>query len=258
MDNKEDGFKGQHKQFSEEEIQKRLYGSTKQKPQQDDFIIDQDLLGEQAAIDISIRQELTNLKRTLASLEEKLKKTEWQKERLKRKLLQRRMFNNMPEKFSEIITGRQPGWMFIILPGIVLLLVLFLLLNQNPKPATDAKATKNTQLAKQKLMGNTLQRETAIMQREKTVPPIADTEGKLYTLQVAEYSNADSAKRFVQNLETQGYLVMVDTTYRNNNMEKPYFKIDVGIFKSTNEAKEFKQEFQRKTGIQDSFIKEKK
>lgn len=252
MSSKEGRFGKQNKQFNEAEIQQRLYGKKTVKSPHDAFITDTEVLDEQITIDIGISQELNNLKKTLARLEEKLKKTEWQKERLKRKLLQRRIFNNIQGKFGDIITGRQPGWLFIMLP-IILLLFLFAFLFFSPRQKQSVQIK-----AGQKLTANNLRREAVTGQNEKPVPKKVKTADRTYTLQVAEYADTNAAKLFVQNLESQGYLVMVNTTYRNSNMEKPYFKIDVGIFKSLSEAKEFKQEFKMKTGIKDSFIKDKK
>ncbi|MBU0633873.1 MAG: SPOR domain-containing protein [Candidatus Omnitrophica bacterium] len=242
--------------FNEDLIQKKLYGEDPVNQQEKNSIIDEQLLSEQLATEeAAIREEFSKLKKTISRLEEKLENTEKQKERLMRKLLQKRVISNLSNKFFDALAGRFPEKIIILLPILIIIILFFAMFNaKKPFKLPQAEETKTENIVKKERKKMTV----PVSQDINVAAENEQQEGVLYTIQAAEYANAAAAQQFVQTLENQGYLVVVNTTYRNNDTDKPYFKIDVGIFKTVEEAKNFREEFKRKTGIGDAFIKEKK
>jgi len=81
--------------------------------------------------------------------------------------------------------------------------------------------------------------------------------GRKYTIQVAEYADEEGAMRFMSALlEKQGYIAKVGTSYRDRAKTRAYYKINVGEYKTFNEAKQANEKFKKQTNISDSFVRE--
>jgi len=236
----------------EKEIQNKLYGTDKQKTDDASAAGKRELFEEKAVIAPPIQEEINNLKQAITSLEEKLKKAENQKERLKIRLVQKRKLINIRERLADLILNRMPEKFLLLVMIIIVAVVFSSLLKSKPKTRLPEKEQKPQ-------AQETLQEETQALltpQKEKAKPQASGE--KLYTIQVAEYADEDAANRFIRNLQELGYEVFVKTILRGPNNDRPYFKIHIGTFDSFAKAKKFNEEFRKKTNINDSFIKEKR
>ncbi|MCP4649905.1 MAG: SPOR domain-containing protein [PVC group bacterium] len=259
MKNKKNNNDKPRVKFSENDIQKKLYGEEKTKKTLPKIIssIDKDSpIKQTIPTNKHIQEEIDALKDAINQLEDKLKKTEGQKERLKKKLVQRRFTANLKDEILAVISNKIPEKVIILIPVLVIIVLFILLFSLNQEKTSTQEPQAVTQT------------ESRVPERKITTAPVPATprrenspvfdSTKKYTLQVAEYSNEPAAERFVNSLRDQGFYVSIDTRYRGEEKTNPYFKINVGKFDSFNEAKKFHEAFKRKTGITDSFIKEKK
>ncbi len=202
-----------------------------------------------------IHEEIEILRKSIQSLEDKLKASIDQKERLKVKLVQKRKLINIRERLADLILNRMPE-KFIILLIVFLILGIFIVM-KGLKPESGKKV-KQVSIVEQVIEPEV---ENATVEIEKKSIPViqpATTVNKRYTIQAAEYADEQAAQRFIDTLKTQGYIVNIDTIYRDKNKTKAYFKINVGAYETLNEAKKFNKIFRKKTNINDSFIKELK
>ncbi|MDD5746494.1 MAG: SPOR domain-containing protein [Candidatus Omnitrophica bacterium] len=206
---------------------------------------------EPAAVQHRAHDELIQLNKSIAELEEKLKKTENRNRRLMVRLAQKRMFIDLQKRVVESLLNKN---VIIALSSIAVCSVLvsgIIAVSQRvktaPKPEAPAAAPKPA-IAEEK--------KAVIVAETEPQPPAA--KGKYYVIQVAEYADESAAQFFADTLKAKGYAVSMDTIYRSGNREKPYFKINVGSFGTYAEAKQFNEEFKKKMNIGDSFIKEKK
>lgn len=239
--------------FSENDIQKKLYGDIKStKAKKEAQVSEKDLWLAEKKSQGNIQEEIEALKNEISKLEEKLTKTEQQKEHLKKKLVQKRKIGHLKENILSFFLSKTAKNFLIIVLGLIVIFsfALFLATRQKPTPAAPKEKIKPEQVVEQ----TPLKKKEVIIEKKETQL----SEQKIYTLQAAEFTNKVAAERFVKNLEAQGFLVIVQNFYRDQDKNRPYYKINVGSFTSFEEAKIFKEEFQRITGIKDTFIKEKK
>ena len=194
----------------------------------------------------SIKEEINSLKEEIVNLEEKLNKSENRKERLKIKLIQRRRLTHIGNNLSRFYS-KQNEEKYIILSIIIVVFIVFIVI-LNFKPKTPRPAIEKTRQE----FGRPEKKPVKIAPAQNN-----SSTGK-FTLQVAEYADAPSARRFVEDMEELGYFVTVNTIYRKKNQKNPYFKVDVGLFDSIQEANAFKKVFRKKTKINDAFVKERK
>ncbi|MCG2712998.1 MAG: SPOR domain-containing protein [Candidatus Omnitrophica bacterium] len=248
----------QQPKITEKDIMKKLYPDQKKTyTAQEKKEKPADLFNNKDLLQPGIAEEINTLKQAISSLEDKLKMSINQKERLKVKLIQKRKLINIRERLADLILNRMPE-KFIILLIVFLIFVIFMVM-KSLRPATapvnDASQTRiNFEEAP------SVKSEPAKAEVVKNLPgpqPEAITR-KRYTIQAAEYADEEAARHFVNALKKQGYLVMIDTIYRDKEKKKAYFKINVGAYDTLNEAKEFNEIFRKKTNIKDSFIKELK
>ncbi|MFH1459285.1 MAG: SPOR domain-containing protein [Candidatus Omnitrophota bacterium] len=216
------------------------------------------LLEKKFLLDKDIQDEIDILKQSIFSLENKLKKTEAQKEKLKIRLVQRRKFDNASKQLVDIVINKFPEKFTVLVIIIVVIGLLLIFLNARPKNTKDKPAIKKTGQ-------ESLVKKEIIRPAEPTaIPPVTEKkapirlEEKRYTIQVAEYADESAAKNFFEKLQGKGYLVEIDTIYRGENKNRPYYKINVGAFDTFNEAKDYNKELQDQIGINDSFIKERR
>jgi len=248
--------KAQHPKgkITETDIKKKLYPDKKQsentiQPKQKE----RELFNKKKTNDPAVEEEIETLKSSVSELEERLKKTVNEKEQLKSKLGKKEEPSPMRGAPALEISNKKPKhFLFFLIVGI-LAIVIALIGRQRPKPAavnsegpTQQTTQKPTEPAYEKLPITNFQSKDNVAK-----------EGK-YTIQAAEYADEAAAQRFVDTLNEQGFRVMVDTIYRDKNKSKPYFKINVGVYKTFAEAKKFNEEFKKRTNISDSFIKELK
>ncbi len=280
-----------HVRISEKEIKSRLYGeSGKQRPKETtpvSKITEKDIMkklypSQEKAYEAQepkekpgdlfentdqlqpgIQEEIDTLKQAIASLEQKLKTSINQKERLKVKLLRKRKLINIRERLADLILNRMPE-KFIMLLIVFLIFAIFLIiksLKQSPVPIKKAPqvpiSVEEIPVTKQELTPKEEPAQTEVAKIQEK-PQAKTITGKRYTIQAAEYADEEAAKRFINALKKQGYPVLVDTIYRDKNKKKRYFKINVGAFDTFGEAKKFNEIFKKSTNIKDSFIKELK
>ena len=240
------------KKFTEDEILSKLYGVKKKKS----LVSGHASVSEKSpeAISQHIREEIEDLKEEINALEERLKKTEGQKERLKKKLVQRRFIDNFINQSMPAIKHKMPEKIIIIIPIAVIVLLFVIMLNLKQGEQLQEQPLKQTRTIQEKKKIEPVKKKavSVINNQKKTVR----SAGRKYTLQVAEYANLEASEKFVSNLEVQGFEVMIKTIYRGNDESKPYYKINAGEFETYNDAKKFKEAFFRATGIKDAFVKE--
>lgn len=238
----------------EKEVKKKLYPGKKHeeistRPKRKD----NDLFEEKSLSEPHVEIKIESLKHSVIELEEKLKKSVDEKEQLQSKPKERPKPSPIVEKpFPQIVTRMPQRLLVFSIVGVVLMLIVFSV-KQRPKPVdiNIEEPVKKTQQIPEPV------KEILPVTNFQTKTTRSSIEGK-YTLQVAEYADETAAQRFVDMLEKQGYLVITDTIYRDKDKQKPYFKINVGTYKTFAEAKKFNEEFKRRTNITDSFIKELK
>ncbi len=244
--------------ITEKDIMKKLYPSVeKASTSQEDKEKPADLFEDSRQIQPGIQEEIDTLKQAISSLEEKLKMSINQKERLKIKLLQKRKLINIRERLADLILNRMPE-KFIILLIVFLIFAIFMIIKSLKTPAAPIDQTSQVQIDIEQ--GAVPEPEPVLSKIEEiqAKPPAKAITKKRYTIQAAEYADKEAATRFIAALEKQGYLVMVDTIYRDKEKKKAYFKINIGAYDTFNEAKKFNEIFRKRTNIKDSFIKELK
>ncbi|MFH2139087.1 MAG: SPOR domain-containing protein [Candidatus Omnitrophota bacterium] len=240
------------KKFSENDIQKKLYGDTGFKKKTIAKEKEDMHENNEAYLDKDIQEEIDALKTAITNLEQTLKKTEGQKERLKKKLVQRRFVINLKDRVLNNIISKVPEKVIILIPVLVIILLMIIVFNLHNEtaPVTTTDVTVVEEVI------NVPQKKIAVASAKEPDSEKVGIGEKKYTLQVAEYSNEQAAVKFVGDLEQQGFTVALKTIYRGDDKSRPYFKVNVGVFGSFNEAKKFMEAFERKTGIKDSFIKQ--
>ena len=195
----------------------------------------------------NVRGEIRSLKDSLSELEEKLKKSEDQKEKLKVRLAQKIKVLGIKERLLDVVFNKLPEKMLLLIVGLIVLMLLILAVRHKPKPS----AAPQSPVA-----------PVSEVQPQENVPvetePALETGAKQYTIQVAEYADTASADAFVKKLKDQNFDVHIDTSYRGQDLGKPYFKISVGSFSTVQEAKDYMPVIRKKLNIRDSFIKERK
>jgi len=278
--NKPDDVSQDSKKISEQEIQRKLYGdykvsatneiSSKDKSKEKDFQKklyggsdlkekekekETDLFsGKKEHLDANLLSEIGELKELIGSLEKKLKKSEEQKEHFKMRLAQKQKVVTGKQGILDVIYNKMPEKFIIFVTVGIILLLLLLVLNLKPKNPETVSSEKTPETVSR--VGQP--EPSAKPARVKKQPVFKQTAQKRFTIQVAEYADEPAAMRFVEKLRNDGFQVNLATIYRSNDKTKPYFKINVGGFDQYNEAKKYNQVFRKKTGINDSFIKERK
>lgn len=273
--------KKKHEKLNENEIQMRLYGQNKIPAYEQDKTVGKysekdiksKLYGEQVkaegitakekgdlfensnTLEKDIQGEIDALKLSIVELEEKLKKTESQKERLKLKLAQRKSLVNLKGRLNEFVLNWMPEKFMIGVIAVIVLVLFILIINLKPKVEEKVVVKEKIVQPEQSMVIIEPKQELVEPKKAVKIKPVPST--KKYTIQIAEYADELAADRFVENLKEQGYLVSVDTIYRGKKRNRPYFKINVGAFDSFGEAKKFNEQFRKKTNIKDSFIKER-
>ena len=217
---------------------------------------EKDLFAPRAALDSGIQAEIDTLKKAIVQLEQKLRTSESRNQRLKTRLVQKRALVNFQHRFADLIFNRMPEKFLIILTvviAVILLVVIATFRPRNPVSSVPekvpAEATETVPVPVSSAV-----RESAAEPSQ----PVAGPENKRYTIQIAEFADGDAAKRFIQQLQSQGFTVFAETIYRGENRDRPYYKINVGAFDTYNEAKEYNERVREKAGIEDSFIKQRK
>jgi len=244
MSDKKDKKEKTYKKLSESDIQKKLYGDIKFKKGKDEKSGKRNTLPElEKQAEKTIQNEVAALKEEVSALEEKLDQSEKQKELLRKKI--NKKIPSAPEAKIPLDSILKAIWKRVVLlwPILVLGGLLLFFITIKPKERNKPELTK-------------IDAPVTVGENEMPEEIVAPSGQKTYTLQVAEYSNKVAADRFVDNLKYQGYNVMVETIYKDAQRKKPYFKINIGIFNSYDEATKFRDEFESKTGITDSFSKE--
>ncbi|MFH1094444.1 MAG: SPOR domain-containing protein [Candidatus Omnitrophota bacterium] len=246
--------------ITEKDIMKKLYpDQEKSYPKQETKEQPADLFKKKEQVQPGIQEEINTLKQAISSLEDKLKASINQKERLKVKLVQKRKLINIRERLADLILNRMPE-KFIILLIVFLIFAAFIVVKSLRPAAAPIDKVPQVQMdfkeppAPESKPVKTKAATAEIQEKAQTEA----LKNKKYTIQAAEYADEEAANRFVNTLKTQGYVVIVDTIYRDKEKQKAYFKINVGAFATLNEAKEFNEKFRKKTNIKDSFIKELK
>ncbi|MCK4994195.1 MAG: SPOR domain-containing protein [Candidatus Omnitrophica bacterium] len=214
-----------------------------------------DLFENKAPIQPGIQEEIDTLKLAITSLENKLKASLDQKERLKVKLVQKRKLINIREKTADLILNRMPE-KFIMLLIVFLIFGIFVVIKSLKSPSVQTKTPKVQLTVEDEASKLEIEKPQVKIKEKSFTPELETIVKKRYTIQAAEYADEEAAKRFIAALKKQGYVVRVDTIYRDKGKTKAYFKINVGAYNTLNEAKKFNEIFKNKTNIKDSFIKE--
>ena len=244
--------------ITEKDIMKKLYPSEeKSYTQQEHKEKPADLFENKDQLHPGIQEEIDTLKEAISSLEEKLKTSINQKERLKVKLIQKRKLINIRERLADLILNRMPE-KFIILLIVFLIFAIFMVIrNLRLTPAKVHEASQIQLNIEEATIPESESTQAEVEQIQAELQPDIIAK-KRYTIQAAEYADEEAAKRFINALRKQGYLVMIDTIYRDKQKKRAYFKINVGAYDTFNEAKKFNEIFKKRTNIKDSFIKELK
>ncbi len=246
------------REITEKDIIKKLY-SPEEKPvtAQEHKEKTADLFENNDQIQPGIQEEIDTLKEAISNLEEKLETSINQKERLKVKLVQKRKLINIRERLADLILNRMPE-KFIMLLIVFLIFAIFMIMKSLMPATAPMKESPQMEINVEEatVPESKLTQPEAVEIQEKPQPKAITR--KRYTIQAAEYADEEAAKRFINALRKQGYLVMVNTIYRDKEKKKAYFKINVGSYGTFNEAKKFNEIFKKRTNIKDSFIKELK
>lgn len=218
-----------------------------------------DLFASKTAIQPGIQEEIDTLKQAIKSLEDKLKTSLDQKERLKVKLVQKRKLINIRERLADLILNRMPEKFILLLIFFLIFGIFVIIRGFKPVNAPENKTPANQiQIKEEAAPVIEIRNEPILVEKKKVTVRPERTTKKQYTIQAAEYADEQAAERFINALKMQGYTVNVDTIYRDKKKTKAYFKINVGAYDTLSEAKKFNEAFRKKTNIKDSFIKELK
>ncbi len=219
-------------------------GENKTKPEKE---IEKPGKAAPAKINPDIQDEIDALKESIFSLEEKLKQSESRKERLKVRLIQKRKLVGFQERFLDLVFNKLPEKMLILVAGVIIILVLALILgHRGKKPSSSPASVRPAEQTQAKQES----------EQVKFVPAPAAEAGSKYTVQVAEYADVKAANDFIKKLKDKNFDVHVATSYRGDNLDKPYFKISVGSFDTFQDAKNYMEKVRKELKIRDSFIKE--
>ena len=146
--------------------------------------------------------------------------------------------------------------LLVIVLIIVLIFAIFMIMKSlKPAPVRISEEVSQIQMKADTPDSKLAQTEPHVI--PESSHPLTVT-GKKYTIQAAEYADEEAAERFINALKKQGYVVNVDTIYRDKEKKKAYFKINVGAYNTLSDAKKFNEVFRKRTNIKDSFIKELK
>jgi cell division septation protein DedD len=259
--------------FSEDFIQEKLYGTKKHedpKPKKENknkdlFSKEQmkqtnNIVSQNDDMHSALQEEIDALKQAIENLEEKLNRTESQKQKLKVKLLQKRKMFNVTDRLADLIFNKMPEKFIFIVSIVVIVLLISVVARIRPKK-NQSDVSEPEQSVKESPKPLAIKApEKEDKQAKVTIESLPEPDSSVgkYTIQVAEYADEQAAKAFVDDLKAKGLEVFVITIYRGPNQTRPYFKINVGAFDTFNQAKMFNQTFREKTNINDSFIRKTK
>jgi len=216
---------------------------------------------EEIQIMPAYQDDIDALKLAIANLENKLQRTEVQKNKLKVKLVQKRKLINIRERLADLILNKMPEKFLMLLALIIITFLVITVLNLNSKNVdknSKIETTENVQPVESKPVSRGIVKKSNPKLNIKQ-PRVKSIEAvRRYTIQVAEYADEKAAITFINDLKAKGFDVYLNTIYRGANNTRPYFKINVGSFDTFNEAKAYNLKFRKKTNISDSFIREKK